>query len=445
MKKVYITSIGCKVNYAEASYLNTKFEQQGYIIEKEPDAADVMVFNTCTVTHRADADSRKIIRAAIRKNPNLKVIVTGCAATTSKEQFEQIEGVAAVFDNTQKMQVLEFAENLTSGNDIIQSITHSPKAELERTESSHSCETNLPFEIAYTSENDTRTRAFLKIQDGCEYTCTYCIIPKARGNFRSMEFDNIIPTLHKLQQTGYPEVVLVGINLSEYNYENKRFTDIIKLINDSDLGLRIRISSIEPNVLNQEIIKEISNSQIICPHFHLPLQSGSDSVLKAMQRRYNTQQFRDKVDFIRQYSPDAGIGLDVITGFPTEGPNEFEETYSFINDLPISYLHVFSYSDRKGTIASTMKVKVDEFEKKIRTKKLIDLGVQKQLIFNNSQLGKVKDAIIDKINDKGDFQGHTENYIEVVGNIEKTIYEHRMKIELISLINEKIFSKILSM
>lgn len=434
MKKIYLTSIGCKVNYAETSYLTSEFEDEGYSIQSDPDSADFMILNTCTVTHRADADSRKIIRAALRKNPNIKVIVTGCGATTDKEQFEQIEGVAAVIDNSRKMQIPKFVKELSEDKLF--------NSESEILIPSHSCETNLPFDISYTSENDTRTRAFLKIQDGCEYTCSYCIIPVARGNFRSMEFDKIIPTLQKLQQTGYPEVVLVGINLSEYNYENKRFVDVIKVINDSDLDLRVRISSIEPNVLNEEIIKEISNSKLICPHFHLPLQSGSDNVLRAMKRRYNTQQFRNKVEMIRQNSPDAGIGLDVITGFPTEGQNEFEETFSFIEELPISYLHVFSYSDRKGTIASQIKIKVNESEKKSRTHKLIELGKNKHLVFAQSQLGKVKEVIIEKINEKNDFSGHTENYLEVVGNAENTNNERRMKIKLISLINEKILSKI---
>ncbi len=434
MKKIYLTSIGCKVNYAETSFLTEKFENEGYAIQPEPDLADFMIFNTCTVTHRADADSRKIIRSAIRKNPKLKVIVTGCAATTDKEQFKQIEGVVAVIDNSQKMQIPNYVKELSF--DILSN------TESEILIPTHSCETNLPFDISYTSENDTRTRAFLKLQDGCEYTCTYCIIPKARGNFRSMEFEKIIPTLHKLQQTGYPEVVLVGINLSEYNYDNRRFVDVIKVINDSDLDLRVRISSIEPNVLNKEIIKEISSSKLICPHFHLPLQSGSDSVLKAMQRRYNTQQFRDKVELIRQFSPDAGIGLDVITGFPTEGNNEFEETYNFINDLPISYLHVFSYSDRKGTVASQMKIKVNENEKKIRTHRLIELGKKKYLEFAESQIGKEKEVIVERTNEKNEFSGHTENYLEVIGNVEKNNNERKMKITLISLINEKIFSKI---
>lgn len=426
-KKVAFHTFGCKVNYAETSTVMQRMLEYGSVVTQQVEDADILVVNTCTVTHKADADARKFIRSAQRKNPNLFVVVMGCASEVNPQMFEQIGGVNLVLGN-QKMDLVNLLENNFSSEQ--KSITHI------------SCsEENLQFDLAYSGENDARTRAFLKIQDGCEYKCSYCIIPQARGKFRSMPFEKILPTLRELESKGYLETVLVGINLSEYSYDGKKFIDVIKLINDADLKSRIRISSIEPNILNKEIISEFVNSKNLCPHFHIPLQSGSDRILKLMKRRYNTNQFREKVETINELLPDAGIGFDVIVGFPSESEQDFDETYNFLSSLRFSYLHPFSYSERQNTEAEQIVEKVNEKIKKNRMQKLINLSTQKHIEFSLSQINKEHIFIAETRKADGYLYGHTGNYLEVVMEGITEDYEPKMTIRLISLINGKIFSK----
>lgn len=430
-KKVAFHTIGCKVNYAETSTIMQSLIKQGAVASSNINDADILIINTCTVTHKADADARKFIRSAIRTNPNLFVVVVGCASEVNPQMFQQIEGVDLILGR-EKMNLIGILENKT---DFIKT---SP--ELISVNSTCS-EDNLKFDLAYTSENDARTRAFLKIQDGCEYKCSYCIIPQARGKFRSMEFNRILPTIRELESKGYLEVVLVGINLSEYFYEGKTFLDVIKLINDADLKARIRISSIEPNILNREIIGEFVDSKNLCDHFHIPLQSGSDKILKLMRRRYNTKQFLEKIQIINELLPNAGIGFDVITGFPGETEKEFDETFNFLNNLNFSYLHVFSYSERQNTIAEKLPNKVNEKIKKNRTQKLIELSSNKHLNFALSQINKEHIFIPETRKSDGYLYGYTSNYLEVALDETLDQYEQSMKIKLISLINGIILSK----
>lgn len=424
--KIYYHTFGCKVNYAETSTIMTKLNLSGFSNANSIDEADILVLNTCTVTHRADADARKFIRSALRKNKNLKVFVTGCASEIFPEQFNDIDGVTVVSGNFEKPFLPVLIEDYLNSGLVFQQ---------------NCSEMSLNFEVAYTSENDARTRAFLKIQDGCEYKCSYCIIPKARGKFRSMQFDQIIPTIKELESKGYLEVVLVGINLSEYNYDGKKFYDVIKLINDADLQSRIRISSIEPNVLNEKIISEFVGSKNLCPHFHIPLQSGSDKVLKLMRRRYNSNQFLEKVQLIKNLMPKAGLGFDVITGFPGETDEDFEHTYNLLDGINFSYLHVFSYSERKFTEAANFPNKVPETIKKSRTNKLIELSGRKKNEFASSLIGETFDLIIERNTRKQGIYGHTENYLDVWVENSNNNYERKMKIRLISLINEKIIGE----
>lgn len=432
-KKAFFHTIGCKVNYAETSFVMQKILNEGISVTKEITDADIVVINTCTVTHKADADARKFIRSALRKNPNLFVVVMGCASEVNPRQFEQIEGVSLVIGNQTKMELVNILNEYN--------ILNEKSKKIESKIQTGCSEDNLKFELAYSSENDARTRAFLKIQDGCEYKCSYCIIPQARGKFRSMPFEQILPTIYELQNFGYLEIVLVGINLSEYSYNGKKFFDVIKLLNDADLKSRIRISSIEPNILNEAIIQEFVGSKNLCPHFHIPLQSGSDRILKLMRRKYNSKQFFEKVQFINHLLPDAGIGFDVITGFPTETDNDFEETFNFLEKLKFSYLHTFSYSERKNTEAERIKNKVDEVTKKNRTKKLIELSKKKYVEFALSQLNKHYTFVVETRKNDGYLYGHTENYLEVALAEVSMDYEPFMKIQLISLINDKILSK----
>lgn len=426
-KKVAFHTFGCKVNYAETSTVMQRMLDYGSIYTKEIDEADILIVNTCTVTHKADADARKLIRSAVRKNPNLFVVVMGCASEVNPTMFSQIEGVNLIVGN-QKMNIADVLDKTL------------PLSENQGFRATCS-EENLEFDLAYSSENDARTRAFLKIQDGCEYKCSYCIIPQARGKFRSMPFEKILPTILELETKGFHETVLVGINLSEYSYEGKKFIDIIKLLNDANLNSRIRISSIEPNILNREIITEFVDSKNLCPHFHIPLQSGSDKILKLMRRKYNTKQFLEKVTLINEMIPDAGIGFDVITGFPAETDEDFDETYEFLERINFSYLHPFSYSERKNTEAEKLPYKVNEITKKKRTQKLINLSTKKHFEFALTQINKEHIFIAETRKVDGYLYGHTGNFLEVALEGETENYESKMTIRLISFINGKIFAQ----
>lgn len=426
--KVFFETFGCKVNYAETSRMLEQFTKNGTEVSEKLEMSDIFVVNTCSVTKKADADARKAIRHALKINPNIYIIVTGCAAEINPFQFSSIPGVDLVVGNTGKFNILDYAEGFHKN---LESIIVDPKIE------------NLQFDFAYSSESDSRTRAVFKIQDGCEYNCTYCVIPQARGAFRSMPFNEIIPTLKSIEEKGFKETVLVGINLSEYRYNNYKFADVLKAIDDSDVKLRVRISSIEPNILNYEIIDLIAKSQKICPHFHLPLQSGSDKILKLMRRRYNSVQFKSKIELINSLVPDAGIGIDVITGFPGEGEGEFQETYNFLSQLNFSYLHVFSYSERENTLAITMENKVNESVKKERTNILRELSKNKTEEFYKSQLNTIREVIFEHSLKDDYYFGHTDNYIPIVARSENEINNTKIKVLLKLLINGKIEGKIL--
>jgi threonylcarbamoyladenosine tRNA methylthiotransferase MtaB len=425
--KVYLVTFGCKVNYAETQRIAEEFVEQGILLADNINDADILVINTCSVTKKADADARKAIRHSLKINPNLYVIITGCAVEINPFQFSSIEGADLIIPNNEKFNILKYSNDFKKLNEskIIDS-----KIE------------NVQFQFAYSNEEDSRSRAVLKIQDGCEYNCSYCTIPLARGHFRSMPFDEIIPAVEKIKSNGFNEIVLVGINLSEYQFQHKRFLDVLKLLEESDIDIRIRISSIEPNILNDEIIKFIAKSQKICHHFHIPLQSGSNNILKLMRRRYTAEQFKAKIDLISQYIPDAGIGIDVITGFPDETEEYFQETYNLLDNLAISYLHVFSYSERDNTLAITMQNKIPEKIKKERTNILRELSKRKTEIFYKNQLGKIREVIFEKKLEDDSYFGHSDNYIPVITKSKNDIINTRMNIKLISLIMGKIKGEI---
>jgi threonylcarbamoyladenosine tRNA methylthiotransferase MtaB len=425
--KVYLVTFGCKVNYAETQRIAEEFVEQGILLADNINDADILVINTCSVTKKADADARKAIRHSLKINPNLYVIITGCAVEINPFQFSSIEGADLIIPNNEKFNILKYSNDFKKLNEskIIDS-----KIE------------NVQFQFAYSNEEDSRSRAVLKIQDGCEYNCSYCTIPLARGHFRSMPFDEIIPAVEKIKSNGFNEIVLVGINLSEYQFQHKRFLDVLKLLEESDIDIRIRISSIEPNILNDEIIKFIAKSQKICHHFHIPLQSGSNNILKLMRRRYTAEQFKAKIDLISQYIPDAGIGIDVITGFPDETEECFQETYNLLDNLAISYLHVFSYSERDNTLAITMQNKIPEKIKKERTNILRELSKRKTEIFYKNQLGKIREVIFEKKLEDDSYFGHSDNYIPVITKSKNDIINTRMNIKLISLIMGKIKGEI---
>jgi len=400
--KISLLNIGCKLNFAEMSQIQKQFVDSGFDVAELHDKPDIVLINTCTVTHNADADSRKYIRKAIRNNPNAFVGVMGCYSQLKPDEILKIEGVDAVFGTNNKFDI----------KDLIGKFEKKAKPEVFVNDND-----DIPFHFASSVENDSRTRVVLKIQDGCDYVCTYCAIPYARGKSRAMNFLDLKNKFYEISNSDYHEVVLSGINLGDYRLTTgERFRDVIKLIFNSDYQFRTRISSIEPNLLTEEIINMVNDSDKLCKHFHIPLQSGSGDILKSMKRRYKVSDFENLVYKIKKVNEDVCIGADVIVGFPGETDSHFQETLKLLGELPLSYLHVFTYSERDITPASKYENQVPVNIRKERTGILRNLSSEKQLLFNKSQIGKEQIVVPEKeLNSNGNIyeEGLTGNYIRV--------------------------------
>lgn len=425
--KVELHTIGCKVNFAETSQLREKFEQLGYEINENGDESDIVLFNTCTVTNKADADARKLIRRAKRKNPNAFIAVTGCYAQLKADEISKIEGVSAVFGQKEKAHIPGIISGLLKK---------------ESTQVEVSCADNIPFDFATTYDNESRTRGFLKMQDGCDYFCSFCTIPYARGRSRSMPFESIKRQFEKLQESGYTEVVISGINLGTYEAPTgENFTDVVKLIDSFDMGIRVRISSIEPNLLTDEILKTCNNSNVFVPHYHIPLQSGSNEILKKMRRKYKAIDYENLIYKVKDLNEDCAVGADVIVGFPGETDEHFQETYDMLNSLPISYLHVFTYSEREGTKAEKMLPKIPERIRKERTLMLRDLSDKKKKVFYDSQINKTKYVIPETYDENtGTYVGWTENYVRTRFESEKLESKKPIPVKLIENKGEEVIA-----
>lgn len=396
-KTVTLHTLGCKLNYAESSTLAMRFREKGFTIKEFGEKSDIFVLNTCSVTDNADSECRQIIRRVIRKNPETYVIVTGCYAQLQPDECSSIKGVDLVLGAAEKLRLFDYVENFEKKD--YSCIFRGPESEL------------TDFEYAHSSDLDSRTRAFLKIQDGCDYKCTFCTIPSARGKSRSMMFNEISYHVNKLLEAGYKEIVLTGVNTGDYRSGGKKFVDV--LYEMQKLGVpRVRISSVEPNLLSDEIIKLVKSSRVFCRHFHIPLQSGDDRILRLMRRRYNSAYYRELILRIKTEIPDACIGVDVITGFPGETDESFEITEKFLESLPVSYLHVFTYSERRGTVAAGMSGRVDVSLRKFRTRRLRKLSEQKKGVFYQSSIGKTYDVLFEKA-DSDNLKGFSDNYIRV--------------------------------
>lgn len=422
--KISLYNLGCKVNFAEISQIQRQFEKLGAEVVQFGEPCDTFIINTCTVTSMADADCRKIIRRALKINPKAFIAVTGCYAQTKPEEIAKIEGVDAIIGTKYKFDIPILIEKFEKYD--------KPKIFVS------DLDENLPYHFAVSTDNDSRTRVVLKIQDGCDYSCSYCIIPTARGKSRSIPFDALKQKILDLNETEYEEVVISGINVGEYKDPNgKTFLDVVRLVEELQPKQRYRISSIEPNKLKDEIIEIISYSNVFCHHFHIPLQSGSDTILKLMQRRYNTKRYEEVIYKIKDKMPDACIGVDVITGFPGETDELFYETYNFLEKLPISYLHVFTYSDRNGTKASSMPGKVPHEVKKDRTRILRKLSDYKKRLFYESQLGKIFNVVPEEyIPMEGSWKGWTENYIRCKFQASKELTKKRVAVRLQSILGD---------
>ena len=404
MKKVAFYTLGCKLNFAETSTIARSFEEDGYIRVDFDDPADIYVINTCSVTENADKQFKQIVRKALKTNPKAFLAAVGCYAQLKPEELASVDGVDLVLGAKEKFNITQYIDDLTKNNEGVV----------------HSCEiAETDFYVGSYSIGD-RTRAFLKVQDGCDYKCTYCTIPMARGISRSDTIENILSNAKKISDKGIKEIVLTGVNIGDYGkgeFGNKKhkhtFLELVQALDKVEGIERLRISSIEPNLIKDETIDFIAQSNSFVPHFHIPLQSGSNEILKKMKRRYLRELYVSRVAKIREVMPDACIGVDVIVGFPGETDEHFLETYHFLNELDISYLHVFTYSERDNTEAVLMDGVVPDAVRAKRSKMLRGLSAKKRNAFYESQLGKEKTVLFESDNKQGYIHGFTENYVKV--------------------------------
>ena len=417
-KKIAFHTMGCKLNFSETSMISKDFTKRGFKKVKYKEFADIYVLNTCSVTDNADKEARKLIRQAKRKNPNAQIAVIGCYAQLMPDQIAKIDGVNLVIGTENKFNVLTELDllNLNSETKIIRNKIEDVNA----------------FTPSYSS-ND-RTRTYLKVQDGCDYTCSFCTIPLARGRSRSDTISNTIKIANQAIRSGAREIVLTGVNIGDYGKNNKEsFIELIKRL-DTLAVERIRISSIEPNLLTKEIIDFCAESKKFMPHFHIPLQSGSNKILKLMRRRYTSSQYAESISLIRQLIPDASIGVDVIVGFPGESNEDFMETFNFIESLDISYLHVFTYSERKNTDAANFKKSVDKKTRAHRSLILRRLSEKKLSDFYDQFIGTQRVVLFDN-KKNNQILGYTDNYIKVA--VDSTDYKVNTVHEINLLSNEK--------
>lgn len=403
MNTVAFHTLGCKVNQYETEAMEEIFEKNGYIIVNDDEIADIYVINTCTVTNLSDRKSRQFIRRAKKINKDSIIAVVGCYSQVSPDEVFEIEGVDVVIGTTDRNRILELCNNAKENNEKINIVRN--------------VKTQKQFETINIDDIKSKTRAYIKIQDGCNQFCSYCIIPYARGPIRSRGLDEIIVESEKLGVAGFKEVVLTGIHVASYGKDinNTPLTTVLEKVANIRGIERIRLSSLEPTLIDDEFMQSILNTGKVCDHFHLSLQSGSDTVLKRMNRKYTCDEYRNIVKLIRKYMPSAGITTDIIVGFPGETEEEFNETYEFVKEIGFSRIHVFKYSPRKGTPAAKSKEQVDGNIKNIRSERLISLGEELMLKFNSNFIGKNLTVLFEEESkkEKDYIEGYTTNYIRV--------------------------------
>lgn len=405
MKKVFFYTLGCKLNFAETSHISKLLVDNGFSVAHRGEAADVCIVNTCSVTDTADRKCRQAIHKIVSDNPNAFIIVTGCYAQVNPSEIEQIDGVDLVLGAKEKFDILKVMHLLES------------KEQFERIQVDD-IKSNNSFTPIFSAGD--RTRYFLKVQDGCDYYCTYCTIPFARGKSRSASVAHTMQTIDRALEQGAKEIILTGVNIGDFGRDsNERFIDLVKAIDKLTAEVRVRISSVEPNLLEDAIIDIVASSKIIAPHFHIPLQSGSNRVLSLMGRRYTREVFGQKVSLIKRLIPDAFIGVDVIVGMRGETADMFDETLSFLGDTPFSELHIFPYSEREGTKALSIKPIVSQSEKKRRSELLHNLSDSRIADFYRSQRGKTKTVLWETTKNPKVMNGYTENYLLVSAEMEQ--------------------------
>jgi threonylcarbamoyladenosine tRNA methylthiotransferase MtaB len=424
MKKVAFYTLGCKLNYSETSTISRMFEQKGYKKVEFTDTPDIFIINTCSVTENADKKCHKIVREARSISPDAYVTIIGCYAQLKPQEIASIPGVDAVLGSAEKFRLVE----------LLDGFVRKPQTEVFASE----IESANVFNTSYSIHD--RTRTFLKVQDGCDYSCSFCTIPLARGSSRSDSILNIVKTAKEIAATEVREIVLTGVNTGDFGLQDgkreERFIDLIKALDEVEGIDRFRISSIEPNLLTDEIIEFVSQSKRFVPHFHIPLQSGSNKILKLMRRRYQRELYVSRVEKIKELMPHCCIGVDVIVGFPGETNEDFLETYQFLNELDISYLHVFTYSERKNTLAATMDETVNPKERAERSKMLHILSDKKRRKFYEDHIDGTFRVLFENDVDNGMMHGFTENYIRVSAKYDPILINELKALKLLN-INEK--------
>ncbi len=414
-KKVAFATLGCKLNYSETSTIARSFEEKGFKRVNFKDKADVYVINTCSVTDTADKKSRTTIRQAVKLNPAAFIVVTGCYAQLKPDEAARIDGVDLVIGANDKFSITKYLENLGKHQD----------GEV------HTCTFGEISEFQHSYSYGDRTRSFLKVQDGCNYFCTYCTIPMARGKSRNPSIESVINEARNVAEQGINEIILTGVNIGDFGHSTgETFLGLIKALDDIDTIGRIRIGSVEPNLLSDEIITFMAESKRIAPHFHIPLQSGTDEVLQLMKRRYSTNLFAQRVSKIREYLPQAFIGVDLIAGMNGETEELFEKTFQYIDNLDISELHVFPYSERKNTQALKIAGVVAVEERRQRAQNLIKLSEKKQKSFYQRNIGREETVLFE--NGKTNFciQGWTANYIKTETDFHPDLLNKFKKVKL---------------
>jgi len=425
--KVALTTLGCKLNFSETSTISRQFEDVGYSVVKFDQFSDIYVINTCSVTENADKQFKSYVSKALKLNPDAFLIAIGCYAQLKPEELANVNGVDLVLGSKEKFKILDYLNDLKKNN----------KGSI------HSCEIKETDFYKSSYSIGERTRSFLKVQDGCDYKCTYCTIPLARGISRSDKLENIVNAAKSISSSGIKEIVLTGVNIGDYgkgefgnkNHENT-FLDLVSALDKVEGISRIRISSIEPNLLSNEIIDFVSTSNKFVPHFHIPLQSGSDPVLKLMKRRYLSKLYKNRIDHIKKVIPNACIGADVIVGFPGESEEDFLKTYNFIKILDLSYLHVFTYSERDNTEAINFKNIVSKNIRSKRSKLLRSLSVQLKRKFYKSQLGNTKDVLFETENRNGFIYGFSNNYVRIKTAWRKSLADQIVSFDLEDIDND---------
>lgn len=411
-KKAAYFTLGCKLNFSETSTFGKMLADLGVRIAGEGDVADICLVNTCSVTEVADHKCRQAIHRLVRNNPGAFVIVTGCYAQLESESVSKIEGVDLVLGSDEKANLIQFLSDAWTAKESAAEFNEDGK--VESLHEYHSVKTKMIKSFAPSCSRGNRTRYFLKVQDGCDYYCTYCTIPYARGNSRNPTIASLVAQAEEAAREGGKEIVLTGVNIGDFGKTTgEGFLDLCKALDKVEGIERYRISSMEPDLLSDELIDFCSQSRAFMPHFHIPLQSGSDEVLKLMHRRYDKTLFAHKIELIKQKMPDAFIGVDVMVGCRGETPECFEECYEFLDDVDVTQLHVFPYSERPGTAALRIPYVVNDAEKKVRSKRLLDLSEQKRIDFYARYIGTEQEVLFEKATRGKAMHGFTSNYIRV--------------------------------